>query len=400
MATGWQTLGEALGGDNREMAYQEGLYKGAQTQDALAKAKMRRDEAQARLQLKSMMEQAGLEGPQAALADVIMRSGTGSDYSAFQTGQSEIQERGFRDDIANMDIPIAQAQRSAMAIHGQPTDPYQTVGTGLFADIFNPDEGVQVSPTTPIGEANILADTSLAGQRDQLAALYEDKRLNPDRYKTPRAGSGGEAAEMALIMEDMKALPPETSIPIASPRGEPLAFEEATGLGGAVREGVSIVGDLFGQEWQQESATASQALDNVAARTRAAMQNTVPGRPSNYLLELLGVYVTDPYSLLRGNQRAKLRLEQTTASINSDVARIEAILQNGRKKTPTYEQKMVESWHMMRNLAADYEILLDKYTLTDAEAGLADDVMSEEEPADAEGWITMPNGVRYRKKAP
>lgn len=385
MATGWETLGQVLGGTDRETAYQEGLYKGAQTQDALAKAKMRRDEAQARLQLKGALEEFGFDGPQAALADLIMRSGTGSDFSAFQTGRAKEQEMGFRSNIADMDVPLAEAQRSAMAIHGQPVDPYQTVGTGLFADIFAPDEGVQVSPLTPVNEANIGALGELAFQREQAGLLSEDKRLNPEKYRNPRAANKTDTLreEMTSIVDEMNQMPPETSIPVSSPRGEPLAFEKATGLGGAVREGVSIVGDLFGQEWQQEAATASQALDNVAARTRAVVQSTVPGRPSNYLLELLGVYVTEPYSLLRGNQRAKLRLEQTVNYLESDVARIETMMKSGIPKTPTQTQKLEESWHMLRNLAADYRILLDNYQLEGDGGELAEEVTR---PGLPPGW--------------
>lgn len=397
MANGWQTLGEVLGGTDRETAYQAGLHKGAQTQEALAKAKMRRDEAQARLQLQGALEAAGLDGPQARLADLVMRSGTGSDYAAFQQGQGREQEQGFRADIADPNVPLADAQRAAMAIHGQPVNSYATVGTGLFADIFNPEAGVQISPTTPVNEANIGALDELAFQREQSGLLYEDKRLNPERYFKPGTSGGGardaNRAAMQEVMAEMKSVPPETSIPIASPRGEPLAFEEATGIAGWLREAGSLVGDVFGQEWFQEAAVASQALDNVAARTRAVAQATVPGRPSNYLLELLGVYVTDPYSLLRGNQRAKLRLEQTTASLESDLARIETMLTSGIEKTPTQMQKLEESWHMIRNLAADYRMLLDKYQLEDG-----DDLAEQATMPDAEGWITAPNGVRYRVK--
>jgi hypothetical protein len=167
MATGFEILGAALGG-NSEEAYQEGRAVGAKTEEALANARRRVMENDALARGRSTLIAQGVPEPDADAAYTALQAGGKLDDPIQLMLKS--QEHGFRSKIADSSVPFAQANRFAMAIDGKPTDRFQKVGAG--ADDRFDEAGLQ-----PLGD---MAGDPGGGTSAGMQALRAFGFLNPD----------------------------------------------------------------------------------------------------------------------------------------------------------------------------------------------------------------------------
>jgi hypothetical protein len=142
MATGFEILGAALGGDSEE-AYQEGRAVGAKTEEALANARRRVMENDALERGRKTLIAQGVPEPQADAAYTALQAGGKLDDPIQLMLKS--QEHGFRGGIADPNTTFSQANRFAMAIDGKPTDRFQKIGSG--ADDRFDEAGIQ-----PLGD--------------------------------------------------------------------------------------------------------------------------------------------------------------------------------------------------------------------------------------------------------
>lgn len=125
---------------NNEMAYQKGLALGANTQNALAQARQRVRENTKIEQLTGLADELGLTP-----AHITALQG-GIDPRQITGAAGDIQERGFRQEIADPSVPLATANRRALAISGKPTGAYEAVGSRGYQDIFDPEAGIKPLP--------------------------------------------------------------------------------------------------------------------------------------------------------------------------------------------------------------------------------------------------------------
>ncbi len=177
MATGWGTLGAALGGNGAEPAYQEGLALGAKTQTALAEARKRVDENAAREQLAQSLGDifGGTPGPtqntdQALAYANAARSGVnlGDVFGA----RAKQQEYDTRARVADTATPEADAQRLLLSLTNGPQETLYKVGGG-YADKLHPDKGL-----TPLGAA-LGADTGGGGSAAAIQVLKAFGFIDP-----------------------------------------------------------------------------------------------------------------------------------------------------------------------------------------------------------------------------
>ena len=104
-------------------------------------------------------------------------------------------------------------------------------------------------------------------------------------------------------------------------------FRGATGAPGLVAETANLVADLFGGRSlpAPQAAAGAQALRNLDTRTRMFLQSAIPGRPSNYLMEMIGGLTVSPAQISLGPERASERVQQTARFLEQTVRELEEI---------------------------------------------------------------------------
>ncbi len=385
MADGFETFGEVLGGGiDREGAFQEGLLTGAKTQDALAKARIRVDQARQRLEIEQTAIDAGVPPAQAKFISNTVRSGGGNVNVAAQA-LGQFQETGVRSQIADLSTDLGLGDINRL-LASQATGPInlQQFGPGgeLSAALFGPEAGdIGITPT---GTAQISAD-------EELAALREERRLNPERFrnvtnislpsaKTLSEELLGEEGGISVIPEDFDA-------------------EEAFGLESFVTGGINAVTDFVGVGNVFEAAAqANEVIGNLEVRTKLTMLAIQQGsnRTSKVLLDLMGTYAEKPRSLFRGDDQAVLRLQNTIAALRREFERTKQKIDSSTKKTPTRQGDLEDKLLALADIVADYEQVLASIARGDSETVLA--VGSGE--VDDEGFTKTAGGSRFREIKP
>lgn len=382
-------IGQALlGGDiDREGAFLEGLDKGsqinqrrAQTENALAQARTRRQEAEAKAQAGDALEAAGLPRE---LAPIVV-GGMGSDFAGLQLGRQRGQDIDFRNVLADPNADVAARQGAGLGIRGTPVTAGDALGPGgeLFMDVFNPGQpGV-----TPTGTAQIGADEALATQRLASAALSDKKRTNPELFRSQGATVN---VNTPLAEQILPGLEGTSIVP------DNINAEEGFGAEAVLKNMVnSVVDTMGGGVVFPDNAVANNVLAELSARTQIAMRADVPGgRPPVMVQELLARYAEDPAQLFRGDELARQNLSTTVASLKRSRDRVAQQLNSPTKKTPTRQGDLETALLNLSDTIADYDTILRSLEekLGPIEGGA---------PAttDADGWITTPSGARIRAK--
>lgn len=379
MANGFFQLGELIaGGPNTDAAYMDGLDTGSKIQqrkastiNAMAQARLRVSEQEAKEQLGDAMVAIG--APE-QYATILNAGGNPQDVMKAMLAD---QERKFRGNIANTNLPFEQRQANAHAVEGKVINPFQFgPGGELATDVFNPN--LQVTET---GTAQIGADNALAGQRDSLAALYEDKRLNPHKYKASTTINVGGGTLGDDILNDIGA----------STMPADIAPEAATGVIGAGKSAVNALFDVANAGIPfPDTDTAGNALRDLHTRTQIVGQQSVPGRPSNYLLQVMAGFGVTPNDPFKGDERSLNRMSQTSNFLGGEIDRLRRIL-NSSGGTMSKNDR-IEYEDALRNLASlkqDYDVVIGRFGAKKAKAEQTEG-----------GWATTPSGVRYRVKQP
>lgn len=393
MADGFFKLGEALfgGGIDREGARLEGLNAGsqinlrrAQTDNALAQARQRVQEAEANAQIGDALEQLGLDP---GLAPII-QAGAGSDFSSALSGMETQQGIDFRNVLADPTADIAARQGAGLALRSEPIvagDVFgpggETVLPGLFEGTFDPN-------VTETGRAQIMADEALATERLADAALADARRENPAAFRSGgiTVNTGTPLAEQILPGLEGTSIVPGN-----------INAEEGFGAEAVLKGMVNAVSDTtgFGTVFP-DTSVANNVLAELSARTQIAMRADVPGgRPPVMVQELLARYAEDPAQLFRGDVTARQNLSTTVASLRRSRDRMAQMLNSPTKKTPTRQAALEEGLINLSDTIADYEAILRSLEekLGPLETGGPGDALPV--PSDGQ-WQQLPNGARYR----
>lgn len=193
MPTGWEQLGNVLGGGiDRAGAYETGRLRTAQTESALGLAQQRQLENialeaknKARAEQKTALAKTGVDPNVIDLLDSLMTTGAGSDYSAGMTGLKTGQEMGFRDTLADPNAALGDQFAAGQGVQGKVLPRNYQVGAGGYTDLLDPNAAVQ---DTPLGDSMITENRASEGASNALADLRRVQAGDPG-YRV--AGSGG-----------------------------------------------------------------------------------------------------------------------------------------------------------------------------------------------------------------
>ncbi|MBP8233982.1 MAG: hypothetical protein KAY22_16920 [Rhizorhabdus sp.] len=317
MAGGWAALGDALGG-NSEQSYQEGLHLGAQTQNALAQARARVDEAQARAGLGKKLEAMGFQPAQADAAATTMAAG-GNLGDAFEASL-KAQEHDFRARAGSRPADVAPGsiedrQYALMGVTNGPIDVFRAVGSRGYQNVLDPEAGVVPLPAGAHDDSGAAAgiqtmrafgvldanDRVLPG-KEALAydIMRQSQRVvdmggvpgvattNP--YGTPSGAPGGLGAALAPPsprVAPSAGLPSPSSPAAAAPApAAPAGIRPLTTAGAVANNAATIEGAKVGARDRAEQAgqlpslmQASQDFDRAVSDMLAAPGfDTIYGR--------------------------------------------------------------------------------------------------------------------------
>lgn len=363
MANGFFSLGEMIvgGGIDREGARLEGLDLGSKIQarrattvNALAQARLRVDEEDAKLGLADAIEAMGLP-PEMA---VHLRAG--GKIKDLTGGLLEQQEAGFRENIADIAVPFEQRQASAQAVEGKVVDPFQFgPGGDLFADVFTPGDAPELSATGP---SAIAADVELAEKRRQEGLLAEARRLNPDHFKSSTTINLGSTTPLAE-----QILPGGKGVSII-PKG--FTAEEGLGAEAFFKGGVNALSDFIGFGTQfPEEALANAVLGELSGRIQITMRADV-FRPNVQIQQLLGRYAEEPRQLFRGDDIGRQNFNTTLAAMKRTFKRTQDQLNSPVDKTKTRFGQLEKGLLFMADTIADLEAVEASFQRTEGDAPL------------------------------
>jgi len=353
MADGFFSLGEMIagGGIDREGARLEGLDVGskiqarrASTVNALAQARLRVDEEEAKLGLADTMDALGLPREMS----VAVRAGV--DPKQITGALLEQQEFGNRAGIADIAVPFEQRQAFAQAVEGEVVDPFQFgPGGELFTDVFTPGDAPAVTET---GVAAIAADEALALKRRREGELAREKTLFPDRFKSSvTLNLGAQNQALSDILEGT-----ETSLNLPGGGKTDLAF----GVPGALGKVSNIVSDVLGGgtifENVDQATTAIRSLRNATLNT-AVLE--FPGRPTNFIAQRAEQLFPTEASLFQGPENASRSIQQLRDMVAREVGAQKSILDAGLIQSKGNHDKAVSSVIQLQQLLVDYEATLN-----------------------------------------
>lgn len=383
MANGFETFGEVLGGGiDRETAFQEGLLTGAKTRDALAKARIRVDEAKQRIELEANLVSTELFSPEQAKA--IASAGRAGIGNIKQTtgALGDIFEQDVRQSILDEpEIGIGEINRRRAAIApGGLLDPIQFGGGGeLAVELLGPEAGeIAVTPT---GTAQIGADVSLTD-------LRKEKTLHPERFRAP-----GTTVNIGDVPLSQQLLGDEGGVSVIP---EDFDAEEAFGAESFITGGVNAITDFVGAgNMFDAAAQANEVIGNLEVRTKLTMLALQQGsnRTSKHLLDLMGTYAEKPRSLFRGDDKAVLRLENTIATLKREFERTKIKLDSPTKKTPTRQGDLEDKLFALADIVEDYEAVLE--SINQGENEIVQAVIAGE--VDEDGFTKTAAGSRFRE---
>ena len=233
--------------------------------------------------------------------------------------------------------------------------------------------------TATIGpDGTVLRDPSAGREResDRLLRLGQFEMGLDARRQAQADAAADRAANRALRMtiaqmrgtsaspapEAADALPAggATATPkIITPEVRPA---EALGLSGVWQRGISNVSDMIGAaDPKSPNLVATDRLDALGNQTQLYLQDAVPGRPSNYLLQMLEKQAIRPNRLFMGEAGAQTRAQATMADIDTALFDLSDVLNN----RDAYEKKDVvkatSSYNRLNQLKAEYEALAGSF---------------------------------------
>lgn len=243
-------------------------------------------------------------------------------------------------------------------------------------------------------QANAMMDIGGELFRDERATEREDRRdarffAQQERLARQAAARQGGNQQSGIPKVDPSGMVMPPSIIEPGVEGD-----EAVGLYGKWMNFWGKAGDVFGiSSADSPNRVASERIDALANMATIDMQDAVPGRPSNFLLEMLGKNVLRPNEILTGTAGAQAKVQATISILNRGLADYSDIL-NNQEIYPNDD--VIKAWRVYRRLSdlkSNYQQLLGSLQNN---AGPAQPAASQ--PAASGGFGEPPPGAVRRRE--
>lgn len=162
--SGFFRLGDALAGDS-ELEYQKGLQLGANTENALAEARERKQKSQAQIDLADQLEATGAPRTLAVASAGALTAGGGLGDVVALLGKN--QEKDFRATAGDPTKTFAERNTALQGVAAAPVERFGTVGENMYQDKFS---DAPAPTTSEYGTANIKAKEASANASNARAA--------------------------------------------------------------------------------------------------------------------------------------------------------------------------------------------------------------------------------------
>lgn len=137
-----------------------------------------------------------------------------------------------------------------------------------------------------------------------------------------------------------------------------IAPETAMGIRGKWENFWNKVGDAVNAgDPQDASRQASEQLSALANSTRTILQDAVPGRPSNYLVQLFNAQTIEPNQLFVGKGTAINRISAVQGILDNGIQAQSSILQNPAAYTKSHVSNAAIKLQQLKQLKAEYNAL-------------------------------------------
>lgn len=281
---GWQALGNAIGGGNKlpgALAYEQGVALGANTQDALAQARARIDQNNAKEGIDTSLAGAIPDPKQRAAvvgaiqAGVDPRNITGAQLDQFKLGQQQA--------VADPTTSDDQAGRSLAAI-GQPGIIRAVGDNGNMINELHPSSGVQISPlgsaiaNATVGKSN--ADAALATSGVPKNAADTQLALAQANLASVNAANGGAhvATGYAPLLDanGQQVIDPSTGRPkLIAQAGGPADINAPKPMGAVALRSINRMLDSAQQSTADIQNISAMPAGNVGTGLSGMAQNTL-----------------------------------------------------------------------------------------------------------------------------
>lgn len=208
-------------------------------------------------------------------------------------------------------------------------------------------------------QANAMMDIGGELFRDERATAREERMARQFAAQQERlarqfaARQGGVAAAPATATVDVGGVAATPTI--ITPEVQP---SEAVGLGGKWQSMWNKAFDAVGLgNPASANRVATERLDALANQTQLYLQDAVPGRPSNYLLQLLEKQAIRPNQAFMGEAGAASRVQATMAVIDTGLADNARIINNPAGYSANDVAKARDGYARLSQLKSEYQAL-------------------------------------------
>lgn len=354
MASGWQALGNAIGGGNKlpsELAYEQGQSLGANTQDALAQARARVDQNNAKEQADQAL--VGIEPDPKKRAALVNAVQGGYDLRNLTGAQGDMQTQGLQSTIANVNTPDDVANRALLAL-GKPTAIKAVGENGNFLNDLHTENPITVSPLgAKIAGAGIAKTNAEAASANSEVPLHAAQTKVQDAL----AANGGRlpSGDRAPLLDSngQPVMDPNTGLPalVARQGGasdinapKPMGAREAQQANRALILGQQATRDLQ----QVTSIPVGTNPGGLLGMVGSAMPSLgiagYGGGPQRSLLESVKADLT--------NRAAPEAVQQYT-TLSSGMARMLMGLENPTGQGNSGSQAMLDQFNKLNVLDGD-----------------------------------------------
>jgi len=200
-----------------------------------------------------------------------------------------------------------------------------------------------------------LRREGIAAQRAQQAIMNEIRLMNAETQRMMVEGRYGNQTPAEQVSMAGSNVTPKIITPEVQPA-------EAVGFKGVWQSGVNKIADAFGAGNPQDpNKIATDRLEALGNQTQLYLQDAVPGRPSNYLLQMFEKQAVRPNQFFMGEAGAQTRAQSTIAVIDIGLSDLARIINNPTGYSKDDIAKARDGYNRLSQLKAEYNAFLGSF---------------------------------------